>query len=95
VVGDSEEMEVQSPLKKDGGREGLTEDENERGASRRLNLQEIDGRHEHPRKRKSKVATMATLTPDLNFPPGVALSLVPVGLVNLRVSKLDGGGGQQ
>ena len=73
VVGDSKEIEVQSPLKNDGGRKKVIEDEKERGASRHLNLQEVDGQHSHPRKRKSKVTSTATLTPDLDLPPGAAL----------------------
>jgi hypothetical protein len=84
-------MEVQSPLKNDGGRKKVIEDEKERGASRHLNLQEVDGQHSYPRKRKSKVASTATLTPGLDLPPGAMLALVPVGLVNSLVSKLDGG----
>uniref|UniRef100_C6JRM0 Uncharacterized protein n=1 Tax=Sorghum bicolor TaxID=4558 RepID=C6JRM0_SORBI len=82
-------MEVQSPLKNDGGRKKVIEDEKERGASRHLNLQEVDGQHSYPRKRKSKVASTATLTPGLDLPPGAMLALVPPPPGTMNVLSLN------
>jgi hypothetical protein len=42
-----------------------------------------------PRKGKSKAATPVTQTPDLNIPLGGSSVIVPMGLVNSRVSQLD------
>ena len=40
------------------------------------------------RKRKSKAAVQ---TPDLNFPAAGSQAIIPIGLVNSRVSQLGGG----
>lgn len=92
MVGDSEDQEVQSPLKNDRGGALVKGAHDGPSASRRLDLQGDEARRcQQPRKRKSKVATPVTQTPDLNIPLGASSALVPAGLVNSRVSQLDAG----
>lgn len=72
------------------GGESEDRDNGALSASIRLDLQgDKDGHRQHPRKRKSKVATPVTQTLDLNIPLGVSSALVSASLVNSRVSQLD------
>jgi len=95
VAGDSEEPEVQSPLKEKQQEDSPSGKGGAVGASRSLDLQEDQRAQAH--KRKATVSSPVTQTPDLNIPLGVSSALVPAGLVNSRVSQLDpgmeGGGG--
>lgn len=91
-VGDSEEPEIQSPMKETQDVESRQAADVSPNTNRELVFQAMDENHRQgPRKRKSK-NPKATHTPDLNLPPGGASTLVPAGLVNSRVSQLDGSG---
>lgn len=91
-VDESDDPEVQSPLKPTGGADIFVA-EGGSAASRRLDLQDDrDGVRLQPRKRKAKVNTQVAHTPDLNVPIGGSNALVPTSLVNSRVSQLDIGG---
>lgn len=90
-VEETEEQEVQSPLK---GAGGVLQDERERekgGASvgRKLDMETRDPPPQ--RKRKSKGLGQPLQTPDLNVPLDGTNSIVPFGLVNSRVSQIDEG----
>ena len=52
-------------------------------------MEETIPRLQH-RKRKSKAADPTLQTPDLNVPAEVSNAIVQIGLVNSRVSQLDG-----
>lgn len=85
-----EDGEVQSPLKTplDSDRR---EQEDARGlAGRKLDLAGADGTQHPARKRKSKQTRPALHTLDLNVPVG-SNAIVPIELVNSRVSQLDTG----
>lgn len=91
-VDESKDPEVQSPLKQNQRDDLPGADDGGPGASRRLDLHGDDeGCRQHARKRKSKVASPVTQTPDLNIPIGGSSALVPAGLVNSRVNQLDAG----
>lgn len=87
-VGETEEQEVQSPLKHQ-----TRGDRQERvpagRVSKNLNMA-IDEFGRQPRKRKSKGSGPALHTPDLNEPVA-SNAIVPAGLVNSRVNQLDTG----
>jgi len=91
VMGESEEQEVQSPLKEDRVDVARRNNEGGQGASRKLDMIDEEGRRPGPRKRKSKGATLATHTPDLNIPVDGSSALVPAGLVSSRVNQMDPG----
>jgi hypothetical protein len=91
MMGDTEDQEVQSPLKKQSGDASVEKGKVGAGASRQLDLQGNEFNHHPPRKRKSKVTGPATQTPDLNIPVDGSSAIVPVGLVNSMVNQLDGG----
>lgn len=67
------------------------------GASRALFQKQQKPDEQVPRKRKAKGVGEASDVPDLNFPVGGTLALVPSGLVKDRVSKMSGdpGGGSK
>ena len=95
-VGDSEELEVQSPLKKQAGSKhtGASTDERSSkgtGVGKKLFQQEEGELNPGQRKRKSKVSDPVSLTPDLNILLMGSSAIVPVGIVNSRINKLDGG----
>ena len=85
---DQEEKEVQSPLKQSGGADKEKVKAGS-GASRQLDMQLVEPSRQKPRKRKSKGINPGTQTPDLNVPLEGSNAIVPVGLVNSRVSQLD------
>jgi len=94
-VGDSEELEVQSPLKQQAGSKqgGAPTDERNRevaGAGKKL-FQQEGGLKPSQRKRKSKMPDPMSQTPDLNIPLMGSNTIVPVGIVNSRINQLDGG----
>lgn len=97
-VDELEDLEVQSPLKHNQKSDDMdSEGAGGASASRRLNLDDdTEGARKLARKRKSKVTTPVTQTPDLNIPVGGSSAIVPVGLVSSRVSQLgaevDSGG---
>lgn len=83
---DSEETEVQSPLKNKEGRH--TQAATASGVSRSLNLQpDDDGRLDRKRKSEGQSADEEAL--DLNNPPVGSNALVPVGMVSARVNQMD------
>jgi hypothetical protein len=91
-VDESKDPEVQSPLKQNQRDDLPGADDGGPGASRHLDLHGDDeGCCQHARKRKSKVASPVTQTPNLNIPIGGSSALVPAGLVNSRVNQLDAG----
>lgn len=83
--------EVQSPLKQKTGTVSDSRPKTETGVSWELVMRDED-RRPPPRKRKSKVSGPGAQTPDLNIPLEVSNAIVPAGLVNSRVSQLDGSG---
>jgi hypothetical protein len=87
-VGNSEDPEVQSPLKNQKGAEQNEGTKTGAGASRQLDLQAKEPGRTLPKKRKSKVTNVTVQTPDLNIPV-TSNAIVPAGLVNSRVSQLD------
>lgn len=90
VMGDSEEFEVQSPLKQDHAHDCHAATDGALKATRKLDLGGVVEEHrQQPRKRKSKVGSRVAQTPDLNIPAGESNALVPVGLVTSRVNQLD------
>ena len=93
IVDESEEPEVQSPLKQNLKDDGMNiEVIKVPGASRCLNLDgESAGSRQQARKRKSKGASLTTQTPDLNIPVGESNAIVPSGLVSARVNQLGAG----
>lgn len=81
-VDESEEPEVQSPLKTGQRDDPSRADGGALGASRRLDLDEDgSGKSQQARKRKNKVTPPVTVTPDLNL-PGDSNAIMPVGLVH-------------
>jgi len=95
-VGDSEELEVQSPLKKQAGSKhtgASTDERSSEGTSvgKKLFQQKAGELNPGQRKRKSEVLDPVSLTPDLNIPLMGSSAIVPVGIVNSRINKLDGG----
>jgi hypothetical protein len=62
------------------------------GVSRELVIEDDETRRPLPRKRKLKGAGSGTDTPDLNIPLEPSNAIVPTGLVNSRLSQLDGSG---
>ena len=95
-VGDSEEPEVQSPLKHVSER-GVQEMAGKVPAANKQLVFEAmeEDQANGPRKRKSKQVANRTQMPDLNIPLGASNALVPVGLVTSRVSQIgasDSGG---
>ena len=93
LVDESEEPEVQSPLKQNLKDDGMNiEVIKVPGASKCLNLDgESAGSRQQARKRKSKGASLTTQTPDLNIPVGESNAIVPSGLVSARVNQLGAG----
>lgn len=94
-VGESDDHEVQSPLKQQPGSQS---DASEVGRAKSVTgagKQLFGSREEEPRqvyrKRKSKVANEQSLTPDLNLPVMDSSAIVPVGRVCSRVNQFDGG----
>ncbi|XP_012701525.1 uncharacterized protein LOC101786648 [Setaria italica] len=88
-VGDSEELEIESPIKHT--EQGAHADTS--GVSRNLFQAMDEDQRLAPRKRKSKPSSRGVHTPDLNIPiEGGSNAIVPIGLVNSRVSQLDGAG---
>jgi hypothetical protein len=85
-IPDAEDTEVQSPLK-EPPRANLKEKGAMVGVNRKLDLMEV----QKVWKRKSKATHTNIQTPDLNVPVHSTSAIVPVGLVNSRVSQLDGG----
>jgi hypothetical protein len=85
-IPDAEDTEVQSPLK-EPPRANLKEKGAMVGVNRKIDLMEV----QKVRKRKSKATHTNAQTPDLNVPVHSTSAIVPVGLVNSRVSQLDGG----
>ena len=91
-VGDSEEPEIQSPLKQNSKEAVRDGEKGEPSANRQLVFEAMEEDNRNgPRKRKSKQGSKIH-TPDLNAPLELSGALVPAGLVNSRVSKLDGAG---
>lgn len=92
-VDESEDPEIQSPLKNNMEKEDDMDEEYSGGtaASRKLNLDVQGGPHMLPRKRKSKGVTQANQTHDLNIPLATSNAIVPVGLVSSRVNQLGSG----
>jgi hypothetical protein len=86
VHGEEDVPEVQSPLKAPSI--NPSREESNGVANRKLNMNVKDSERQLVRKRKSKASTV---TPDLNLPPEGSKAIVPVGLVNSRVSQLGGG----
>jgi hypothetical protein len=85
-VDESEDLEVESPLKPQQGDIEV----NGEGVKKKLDLGMDEGDKRHPgRKRKSKVPSQANLTLDLNIPIGESTALVPAGRVTSMVNHLD------
>jgi hypothetical protein len=89
-VGETEEPEVQSPLKQQSDHVTDAKGKAGVGASRQLVMQDVKTRHPPLRKRKSKGTGQVNQTPDLNVPLAKSNVIVPAGLVNSRVSQQDG-----
>jgi hypothetical protein len=89
-VGETEEPEVQSPLKQQTDHGTDAKGKAGVGASRQLVMQDVETRYPPLRKRKSKGIVQVIQTPDLNVPLAESNAIVPAGLVNSRVSQLDG-----
>lgn len=91
--GDADETDdqvVQSPLKQQVETSGKEKAKAGTGASKQLDMQDVENGRPLPRKRKSKVNNPSTQTPDLNIPLQTTNAIVPVGLVTSRVNQLDG-----
>lgn len=85
VVGDSDEQEVQSPLKRQDRSVSPGKRIAGSGASRQLDLAGGDNQRTLPWKRKPKQA-QATQTLDLNIPLGDSHAIVPAELVTSMVN---------
>lgn len=90
-VDESEDPEVQSPLKQNQKDDPPVLEEGGSGASRRLDLDNVEGRRQQARKRKLKVTSTVAQTLDFNIPYEGSSAIVPTGLVNSRVSQMDAG----
>jgi len=93
-VGNSEEHEVQSPLKQNPREVEPKVAGGGPNATRQL-FQAMDtgDKQKGPRKRKSKPPARVVQTPDLNISiGGGSNALIPAGLVSSRVNQLDGAG---
>jgi hypothetical protein len=87
-VENSEDSEVQSPLKHQKGAEQNEGTKTGAGVSRQLDLQAEEPARTLPKKRKTKVTNVTVQTPDLNIPLA-SNAIVLAGLVNSQVSQLD------
>ena len=85
---DQEEKEVQSPLKR-SGRANKEKVKASSRASRQFDMQLVKPSRQKQRKRKSKGINLGTQTLDLNVPLEGSNAIVPIGLMNSRVSQLD------